>query len=81
MHRHGRRPPRRVGGRRRAYLGLAVAGFPNFFMLYGPNTNLGHNSIIFILEAAGRVVVHAVHRLARHGGSLEVSAVGPGTVH
>ena len=33
-----------------AYLGLAVAGFPNFFMLYGPNTNLGHNSIIFMLE-------------------------------
>jgi cation diffusion facilitator CzcD-associated flavoprotein CzcO len=33
-----------------AYLGIAVAGFPNFFMLYGPNTNLGHNSIIFMLE-------------------------------
>ncbi len=33
-----------------AYLGITVAGFPNFFMLYGPNTNLGHNSIIFMLE-------------------------------
>lgn len=33
-----------------AYLGMAVPGFPNFFMLYGPNTNLGHNSIIFMLE-------------------------------
>ncbi len=34
----------------RAYLGLAVPGFPNFFMLYGPNTNLGHNSILFMIE-------------------------------
>ena len=33
-----------------AYLGVAVAGFPNLFMLYGPNTNLGHNSILFMIE-------------------------------
>ena len=35
----------------RAYLGLAVPDFPNFFMLYGPNTNLGHNSIVYMLES------------------------------
>ncbi|PPA05792.1 alpha/beta hydrolase [Pseudomonas sp. MWU12-2312b] len=35
----------------RAYLGLTVPGFPNFFMLYGPNTNLGHNSIVYMLES------------------------------
>ncbi len=29
-----------------AYLGITVHGFPNLFMLYGPNTNLGHNSIV-----------------------------------
>ena len=33
-----------------AYLGITVPEFPNFFMLYGPNTNLGHNSIIYMLE-------------------------------
>lgn len=33
-----------------AYLGVAVAGFPNLFLLYGPNTNLGHNSILFMVE-------------------------------
>ncbi|MCU1352711.1 MAG: putative flavin-binding monooxygenase [Acidimicrobiales bacterium] len=33
-----------------AHLGMTVAGFPNLFILYGPNTNLGHNSIIFMLE-------------------------------
>jgi len=34
----------------RAFLGLAVPEFPNLFMLYGPNTNLGHNSILFMIE-------------------------------
>ena len=33
-----------------AHLGLAVPGFPNLFLLYGPNTNLGHNSILFMIE-------------------------------
>ena len=33
-----------------AYLGVTVPGFPNFFILYGPNTNLGHNSIVFMIE-------------------------------
>lgn len=33
-----------------AYQGVTVAGFPNMFLLYGPNTNLGHNSIIFMVE-------------------------------
>jgi cation diffusion facilitator CzcD-associated flavoprotein CzcO len=47
-----------------AYLGLAVAGFPNFFMLYGPNTNLGHNSIVFMLECQVGYVVQCVQALA-----------------
>lgn len=34
-----------------AYLGITVPAFPNFFMLYGPNTNLGHSSIIYMLES------------------------------
>lgn len=34
-----------------AFLGMTVPGFPNFFMLYGPNTNLGHNSIVYMLES------------------------------
>ncbi len=55
-----------------AYLGVAVGGFPNFFMLYGPNTNQGGNSIVYILEAGARLVASAVSRLARRGGYLEV---------
>ncbi|MFT6248778.1 MAG: cation diffusion facilitator CzcD-associated flavoprotein CzcO [Cognaticolwellia sp.] len=34
-----------------AYLGASVAGFPNMFLITGPNTGLGHNSMIFIIEA------------------------------
>lgn len=34
-----------------AYLGVTTSGFPNMFMLYGPNTNTGHTSIIYKLEA------------------------------
>jgi cation diffusion facilitator CzcD-associated flavoprotein CzcO len=48
-----------------AYLGIALAGFPNFFMLYGPNTNLGHNSIIFMIERQVRLVMECVERLRR----------------
>ncbi len=36
--------------RPKTLLGVMTSGFPNFFMLYGPNTNLGHNSIIFMVE-------------------------------
>ena len=55
-----------------AYLGTAVSEFPNFFMLYGPNTNQGGNSIVYVLEAGARLVASAVSRLARRGGYLEV---------
>jgi cation diffusion facilitator CzcD-associated flavoprotein CzcO len=55
-----------------AYLGISVAGFPNFFLLYGPNTNLGHNSIVYMLESQFRYVLGAVRRLARTGEALDV---------
>jgi len=48
-----------------AYLGMAVPGFPNFFMLYGPNTNVGSNSVIFMLEAQARYVVRALKHMRR----------------
>jgi cation diffusion facilitator CzcD-associated flavoprotein CzcO len=55
-----------------AYLGVAVSGFPNLMMLYGPNTNQGGNSIVYILEAGARLAADAVGRLRRKGGTLEV---------
>jgi cation diffusion facilitator CzcD-associated flavoprotein CzcO len=50
-----------------AYLGMTVTGFPNLFLLYGPNTNLGHNSIVYMLESQFRYVLQAVRRLAATG--------------
>ena len=68
----GQRLHQRWGSDPSAYLGTAVSGFPNFFMLYGPNTNQGGNSIVYILEAGARLVVSAVRRIARRGGCIEV---------
>ena len=48
-----------------AYLGVTVSGFPNLFMLYGPNTNLGHNSIIVMLEAQADYIVKCLRELKR----------------
>jgi cyclohexanone monooxygenase len=48
-----------------AYLGMAVPGFPSFFMLYGPNTNVGSNSVIFMLEAQARYIVRALRYMGR----------------
>jgi cation diffusion facilitator CzcD-associated flavoprotein CzcO len=50
-----------------AYLGITVSGFPNFFLMYGPNTNLGHNSILFMLECQADYVVGLVEKVERRG--------------
>jgi cation diffusion facilitator CzcD-associated flavoprotein CzcO len=55
-----------------AYLGMTVAGFPNLFVMYGPNTNLGSGSIIFQLESQMTYIADAVERLRRTGGVLSV---------
>ncbi|MEU9670783.1 NAD(P)/FAD-dependent oxidoreductase [Streptomyces bobili] len=46
-----------------AYLGVAVSGFPNMFMLYGPNTNVGHHSILFMVECQIAYVLQALRAL------------------
>lgn len=46
-----------------AHMGIAVSGFPNFYLLYGPNTNLGHNSIIYMIECQANYVRQIVKRL------------------
>jgi cation diffusion facilitator CzcD-associated flavoprotein CzcO len=53
----------------RAYLGLCVPDFPNLFVVYGPNTNLGGSSVINMLEASSRAITtllrHTESRAAR----------------
>lgn len=48
-----------------AYLGMTVSGFPNLFMLYGPNTNLGHSSILFMIECQARYILRCIEALVR----------------
>jgi cation diffusion facilitator CzcD-associated flavoprotein CzcO len=49
----------------RAYLGLSVPGFPNMFLLYGPNTNGGTGSVIYVIEAGVAHVIAALDALQR----------------
>ena len=43
-----------------AHMGITVAGFPNFFMLMGPNTGLGHNSMVFMIESQAHYITEAL---------------------
>ncbi|MGH3371282.1 MAG: flavin-containing monooxygenase, partial [Nocardioidaceae bacterium] len=56
-------------GSPQAYLGTAVAGFPNLFILLGPGTGLGHNSIIYMLESQARYVGEALAFMGGHGAA------------
>jgi len=48
-----------------AYKGAAVAGYPNLFFLVGPNTGLGHNSIVFMIESQVNYVAGALRAMRR----------------
>ena len=58
----------------KAYKGLAVPGFPNFFCLYGPNTQPGHGgSLIYVVEMQMHYIMDLLHKmLARGLGAAEV---------
>lgn len=55
-----------------AYLGMAVPGFPNMFLMYGPNTNLGSGSIVYMLERQARYIRQAVELLGSGVSTLDV---------
>lgn len=54
-----------------AYLGMAVPEFPNMFLLYGPSTNLGHNSVVYMIESQVRYVMGWLQ--AARDGQVEVA--------
>jgi cation diffusion facilitator CzcD-associated flavoprotein CzcO len=71
--RDGRTLEEAWGGSPEAYKGATVAGFPNLFLLVGPNTGLGHNSIVFMIESQVEYVGDALATMRRLGaGRLEV---------
>src|SRR5690606_22514877 len=48
-------------------LGITVSGFPNLFFLLGPNTALGHNSVVFMIESQIRYIAQAIDLVERTG--------------
>jgi cation diffusion facilitator CzcD-associated flavoprotein CzcO len=56
-----------------AYLGAVVAGFPNMFFLVGPNTGLGHTSLVYMIESQTAYVMDALRLMDQRGiSTLEV---------
>ena len=49
-----------------AHRGVAVADMPNLFFLLGPNTGLGHTSVVFMIEAQVRYVAQAIAEVDRY---------------
>jgi cation diffusion facilitator CzcD-associated flavoprotein CzcO len=60
-------------GSPKAHLGTTISGFPNFFVLLGPNTGLGHTSVIYMIESQ---IEHALNAL-RYMRKTGVAAVEP----
>jgi cation diffusion facilitator CzcD-associated flavoprotein CzcO len=56
-------------GSPQAHVGTTVAGFPNLFILLGPNTGLGHNSVVYMIEAQIEHLLSALGHMHRHGAS------------
>ncbi|HEX2204695.1 MAG TPA: NAD(P)/FAD-dependent oxidoreductase [Longimicrobium sp.] len=65
--REGRTLAEAWSGSPRAHLGTSVAGFPNFFILLGPNTGLGHTSVVYMIEAQIEHVLSALGHMRAHG--------------
>lgn len=57
-----------MGTQAHAYLGITVPMFPNLFLLYGPNTNVGSGSIIYMIESQVRYVGALIKILASDPG-------------
>jgi cation diffusion facilitator CzcD-associated flavoprotein CzcO len=61
-------------GSQQAHLGCTVPGFPNFFLLLGPNTGLGHSSMVYMIESQVAYVLDAMRAMDERGAdTIEVS--------
>ena len=60
------------GGTMFAHNGTLISGFPNAFIMLGPNTGLGHNSVVFMVESQINLVMDALRYMRTHGvGAVE----------
>jgi cation diffusion facilitator CzcD-associated flavoprotein CzcO len=58
------------GGSPRAHLGSTIAGFPNLFVLLGPNTGLGHSSMVYMIESQINHVIDALRVMQERGAGI-----------
>jgi len=70
----------------RAYLGTAMPGFPNLFVVTGPNTGIGHTSAIFVIEAQMNYILKSIQQLDKTGSKAievkpEAEAAYTGMIH
>jgi cation diffusion facilitator CzcD-associated flavoprotein CzcO len=56
-------------GSPRAHLGVTVPGFPNFYILLGPNTGLGHTSVVYMIESQIAYVLDALRTMRSRGAA------------
>jgi cation diffusion facilitator CzcD-associated flavoprotein CzcO len=71
--RDGQTLAERWDGSPRAHYGATTPGFPNFFLLLGPNTGLGHNSMVYMIESQVNYVLGALKAMEKRGaGRIEV---------
>ena len=68
--RDGRTLTEAWGGSPRAHLGSMVAGFPNLFMLLGPNTGLGHSSVVYMIESQVAYLMDALRVMRERGAAV-----------
>jgi cation diffusion facilitator CzcD-associated flavoprotein CzcO len=68
--RGGRTLDERWQGSPRAHLGTTVPGFPNLFMLLGPNTGLGHSSMVYMIESQVAYVIDALRTMKARGADV-----------
>jgi len=64
----------------RTHLGITVAGFPELYILLGPNTGIGHSSVVLMIEFATRYVLQALER-ARSGPRVTTRAAQSAFTH
>ena len=70
--RDGRSLAEHWGGTMFAHNGTTINGFPNAFFMLGPNTGLGHNSVVFMIEAQIALVMDTLRHMREHGvGAVE----------
>jgi cation diffusion facilitator CzcD-associated flavoprotein CzcO len=67
--RDGRAMSETWDGSPQAYRGTAIAGFPNLFILTGPNTGLGHNSLVYMIEAQLDYLIDALRTMDARGAT------------